>query len=158
MEELHQNEQYFFAEASLHELSRRLEGFDSVCCLCAPTLAQHLAAQGRSVVNLDIDRRFEQTPGFRYWDITKPQWLEQKFDVIFCDPPFFNVSFRQLVHALRMLAQNDHRQRMMVTYLDRRAEKLLQSFADFNLQATDYLLEYQTVENCDKNRIRLFSN
>lgn len=158
MEEIRANEQYFFADQSVHELGQRLSGFETICCLCAPTLARYLAECGRSVMNLDIDRRFESVPGFRYYDILKPEWLDQKPSVIFCDPPFFNVSFRQLVHAIRMLAHNDPNLPIMVTYLDRRAEKLLQAFAEFNLQAMDYLLTYETVEDCDKNRIRLFQN
>ncbi len=158
MKELHGNEQYFFDQATLDELGRRMQPFDSICCLCAPTLAAHLHASGKSVVSLDIDRRFEGTPGFRYFDILDPQWLGQSFDLIFCDPPFFNVSFRQLHAAIRTLAQNDFQQRIWLTYLDRRSEKLLNAFSDFQLRPSDFFPQYQTVEDCDKNRIRLFCN
>jgi hypothetical protein len=158
MQELHENEQYFFDQPTLMELERRLSGFDSICCLCAPTLAGHLAAAGMNVTNLDIDRRFEGTPGFRYFDLLEPQWLGENFDVIFCDPPFFNVSFRKLHTAIRTLAKNDFDTRVWLTYLDRRSVKLMDAFSDFKLQPTEYFPQYQTVEDCDKNRIRLFCN
>jgi len=42
--------------------------------------------------------------------------------------------------------------------LERRESKLLDAFSDFGLQPTDYFPQYQTVEDCDKNRIRLYAN
>ncbi len=55
---------------------------------------------------LDIDERFADVPGYRHFDITRPEWLGIEFGAILCDPPFFNVSFRQLGDALRTLACN----------------------------------------------------
>jgi hypothetical protein len=46
MYEKHENEQYFFDEATLEHLSAFVASWSSPCCLCAPMLGKHLEAQG----------------------------------------------------------------------------------------------------------------
>lgn len=157
-EERHENEQYFWTEASVSALADALMVFERPCCLCAPTLAEALEARGREVVLLDIDERFSQLSGFRHYDLTKPSYFEQSFDVIICDPPFFNCSLSQLFKALRLLAHFNMTTATIVSWLSRREGSLLQALRDFELQATELRPEYQTVAPGPKNDIQLYAN
>lgn len=158
MYELHENEQYFFDEATLARLSGFLLRFSAPCCLCAPLLGKRLAERGANMTVLDIDGRFSGVRGFRRWDIYRPEWLGAEFDLIVCDPPFFNVSLSQLFAALRMLSRNDFSQPLLVSYLKRRSEAILGAFAPFGLEPTGYLPSYQTVQPVERNEIEFFSN
>jgi 16S rRNA G966 N2-methylase RsmD len=162
MQELHENEQYFFTQETLEELATLLAPFENPCILCAPTLAQHMQCASKStkpVCVLDIDTRFDKLlPGFRHWNLYKPEHIDQRFDVIFCDPPFFNVSLSQLFAAIRMLANFDYQQSLMICYLTRREQNLLGTFARFHLQPTGIFPTYKTVQSVDRNGIQLYAN
>ena len=158
MYELHDNEQYFFDGPTLVELSTFLSRFGSICCVCAPLLGKRLVEMNANVRILDIDARFSHLNGFVKFDLNKPHWLGVGFDVIVCDPPFFNVSLSQLFAALRMLSMNSFVQPLMVSYLKRREDAILGTFARFDLVATGYQPRYQTVQECERNRIEFYSN
>ena len=102
--------------------------------------------------------RFADVAGFRKWDITRPPYLPQKFDLIVCDPPFFNVSLRELRQAIRVLSHFDASVPLMLSYPVRRKEALLRVFADFELEPTGFKPRYETVEECEKNDIEFFAN
>jgi hypothetical protein len=158
MNELHQNEQYFYDETTINQLAALLNNWTAPCCLCAPQVGQRLAQLQADVTILDIDQRFAQTPDFRSYDLTQPQWLDREFGIILCDPPFFNVSLTQLFHAIRLLSHFRFDQPLLISYLRRRADAILNTFAPFGLRLTDYRPGYQTVQPCDKNDIVFFSN
>jgi hypothetical protein len=158
MYELHENEQYFFAPETLARLTDFLTRFDRVCLLCAPLLGQTLAAQRRKVRILDIDDRFAAVPGFRRWDIHRPQPLDEAFDVILCDPPFFDVSLSRLFRAIRVLAQYRLDQPLLVSYLRRRRSAILGTFHPFGLEPTGFCPTYVTVQRNERNDIELFGN
>ena len=158
MYELHENEQYFFAEPTLAHLAGFLARFAATCCLCAPLLGRRLAEQGVAVTILDIDERFAAVRGFRCYNLYNPEWLDQEFDIIVCDPPFFNVSLSQLFAAIRLLSHNRFDQPLLISYLKRRSTAILGAFAPFGLQPTGYLPLYQTVQAVERNQIEFFSN
>ena len=158
MEERHENEQYFFEQDIVDQIADALEPFDSPCVLCAPMVGVELEDRGCSVVTLDIDDRFESLRSFTKWDLYRPQRIEAKFDVIFCDPPFFNASLSQLFKALRMLAHFDFGQKLALSYLKRREDAVLGTFAPFGLKPTGFCPEYQTVQKCDRNDIEVYAN
>jgi len=162
MQELHENEQYFFSEQSLQQFAALLEPFLNPCILCAPTLAQTLqkiAGSQKTICALDIDARFEKSlPGLRLWNLYKPTRIEETFDVIFCDPPFFNCSLSQLFSAIRLLSNFDYSQPIMICYLRRREQALLGTFAKFRIEPTGIFASYKTVQDCEKNQIQLYSN
>lgn len=162
MQELHENEQYFFSEQTLKQFSDLLEPFQNPCILCAPTLAQALqsnAGSNKNIRALDIDTRFEQSlPGFRLWNLYKPTRIDEQFDVIFCDPPFFNCSLSQLFSAFRLLSNFDYSQPIMICYLRRREQAVLGTFAKFHIQSTGIFASYKTVQNSGRNEIQLYSN
>lgn len=158
MHELHQNEQYFFDALTIQYLTGVLKQFDNICVLCAPMLGKALSETGSNVTILDIDDRFADAKGYLSWSIYKPQWINKTFDVIFCDPPFFNVSLSQLFKAIRMLSHNNFEQKLMICYLIRRSHAVTGSFYLFNLQPTGCHPSYVTVEQTEKNQIEIFSN
>lgn len=158
MRELHGHEQYFFDEQTLDHLSEFASSWDAPCCLCAPRLGQRLAERGVDVALLDIDKRFSTTPGYLHYDICRPEWLGREFDLIICDPPFFNVSLSRLFVAIRTLACNRFEQPLLVSYLQRRSSVMLSTFAPFHVRATGYCPSYQTVERVQKNKIEFYGN
>ncbi len=158
MLEVHANEQYFFDDATRALLVEWLQPFDSICVLCAPTLGAALIDSGKTPAILDIDERFAQLPGSIRWDINRPTHLPQRFDVIFCDPPFFNVSLRTLRSAIEMLAHYDTNQKLGMCYLLRRKAAVLKSFKAFGLRVTGKLMGYESVVTGVKNEIELLTN
>jgi len=158
MYELHQHEQYFFDRPTLEHLTRFLAPYPRVAVLCAPMLGRALAGAGREVRVLDIDDRFADVPGYRHWNIHRPEYLAEDFDVIVCDPPFFNVSLSRLFRAIRVLAQQRFDQPLMISYLQRRGEAVMGAFSPFGLQATGYSPGYVTVRPTEKNAVAFFAN
>ena len=158
MYELHENEQYFFSEGTIEVLAEFVSLWEKPCVLCAPLLGSHLANAGVTVTVLDIDRRFESVPGFVYYDVQRPRWLDETFDLIVCDPPFFNVSLSRLFAAIQQLSHNDFTQQIFVSYLQRRADAILGTFGPFGLEPTGYCPDYQTVKRVERNDIQFFSN
>ena len=157
-DERHEREQYFFRQGSAAALCYALADFESPCVLCAPLVGAELSRRRRGVRVLDIDTRFEQVPGFRRWDLHRPDYIGERFGVVFCDPPFFTVSLAQLFKAVRMLAGHDVATPVAITYLSRRADALMGTFAPFGLRPTGYRPEYMTVENDGRNTIEVFAN
>lgn len=158
LEERHEHEQYFFDDATVDAIADMLQPLGRVCILCAPNVGIELERRGCSPVVLDVDKRFSGLLGFREWDITRPTFVAEKFDVIFADPPFFNVSLSQLFAAVRMLSHHDFTQRLVIGYLTRRANAILSTFAPFGLRGTGFRPGYETVDNFERNEIELFAN
>ena len=158
MIEDHANEQYFFDDDTRAWLVEWLRPFDSICVLCAPTLGSALIDTGKTPTILDIDERFSYLAGYMKWDITRPANLQKHFDVIFCDPPFFNVSLRTLRAAIEMLAHYDPTQKLALCYLTRRKAAVLKSFNAFGLRETGKRMGYESVNPGAKNEIELLGN
>ena len=157
-DEHHHREQYFFDQKTLDELAAFVSTFDRPCCLCAPMLGRELHHRGRNVRVLDVDRRFADLPGFVEWDLYRPRHRDDEFDLIVCDPPFFNVSLSQLFTALRQLCHFDLTRKIMVSYPVRRARAIVGTFSPFNLTASGYKPGYLSVQQCEKNDIEFFAN
>jgi len=103
MYELHEQEQYFFDRPTLAHLSTFVARFPHPCCLCAPLLGKTLVDRGTQVTILDVDERFAALPGYRRYDLYRPEWLGEEFGLIICDPPFYKVSLSQLFSTIRTL-------------------------------------------------------
>jgi len=145
MHENHRREQYFWDGPTLAALAEALEPYSRPVLLCAPMLGQYLHEQGRTVVVLDTDRRFTELPGFRYWDIHRPEWLGFKPDLILCDPPFYSVKLDRLYRALMNLTGHDPCVPLTLSWLARRRHALLGTFARFDLQEVPFRPSYVTV-------------
>lgn len=157
-EEIHKNEQYFFDEATLHHMADFLSRFTNPCCLCAPLLGRELEQRGIDVTVLDVDMRFSDLKGFREYNICRPSHIGKEFDIIVCDPPFFNVSLSKLFHAIRMLAQFNYRQAVFVSYLSRRRFNIMGTFSPFNIRPTGFFPQYVSLQKREKNLIEFFGN
>ena len=158
MEEYHKNEQYFFNQATLENLESLTNEFENICCLCAPSFGKHLIEKDRQCATLDIDKRFETLEGFQYFDLSKAKWTDQQYDLIVCDPPFFNVSLRQLLQAIRVLSNYNPQQKLLICYLERRSRTFLEVFKEFGLEQTELYAGYQSVQPIEKNKIVFFGN
>ena len=157
--ENHAREQYFFAPETLDALVALARPYDAVCCLCCPTLGAALAEAGRpAAAVLDLDERFRAVPGFRRWDLARPEHLPQRFGLIVCDPPFFSVGLRQLAAAIRLLADHDPGQPLLVSYLVRRERQLLSALRTFDLHRTALVPRYPTVSDAERNRIAFWGS
>jgi hypothetical protein len=160
MYELHENEQYFFDPPALDRLVDFVVqgGFHSTCCLCCPLLGQELGQRGIATRILDMDSRFATVPGFRSYDLYRPAWTGETYDLIICDPPFFKVSLSQLFKAIRTLSRNDFSQPLLLCYLSRRGSNVQGTFGQFGLRASGIAPGYQTVQRTGRNDIEYFTN
>ena len=160
MNENHENEQYFFTEATVGYLSKLAMEFDNVCCICCPSVGKKLEELGANVTILDIDERFSNLSGFKYWDIKSPEYIPDEFDLIIMDPPFFNVSMREIRKSIQMLTHFDiNKNKLMITYLSRRENAFKTGMRPFVMVPMDYVPEYNTVDVTEyKNRIEFYVN
>jgi hypothetical protein len=158
MVELHENEQYFWTDETVADLAERTQKFELPCCLCTPLLGRELSRRGVRCRTLDMDERFGDVPGFEKFDLCRPKFRAEKFGVIVCDPPFWNVSLSQLFGTIRLLSQYDWQQPMAICYPTRRSKNLCATFAKFGLQATGIFPMYQTVQARETDRIEFFAN
>ena len=160
MYERHENEQYFFSDETVQHLADFIveSNFVLPCCLCCPLLGRELVQRGIETRILDVDERFADVAGFQTYDLYRPRWTGEKYGIIVCDPPFFKVSLAQLFGAIRVLAQHDFAQPLMLFYLSRRAANVTGTFAKFDLAATGWRPDYRTVQQAERNQIEAFSN
>ena len=107
---------------------------------------------------LDIDRRFADLPGFRFFDLQHPTWTGEDHGIILCDPPFFGVSLQALFKAIRGLAGFDLAKPLLLTYLRRRSGKVLEVFEPFVLRPTGFPPTYETVPKLGKFEVEFFGN
>ena len=158
VEERREHEQYFFDQATVQRLADFLEGYDHPLCLCAPLVGAELSRRGVPVRVLDIDRRFADLPGFRFFDLQHPRWVGEENGIVLCDPPFLGVSLSRLFKAVSMLAGYDFRHPLLLTYLRRRKEKLIEVFEPFALRPTGFLPAYETVPKLGKFEVEFYGN
>ena len=160
IEEKHENEQYFFTDDTVEYLTRVAMSFDKICCICCPSIGNRLEEMGTDVTILDIDERFSDLEGFKYWDIKSPKYISDEFDLIIMDPPFFNVSMREIRKAIQMLTHFDtNRTKVMISYLSRREKAFKVGMKPFVMEPMEYVPEYNTVDVTEpKNRIEFYVN
>lgn len=160
LEERHENEQYFFTEETIEYITQMAMNYAKVCCICCPSIGKRLEELGADVTILDIDERFNQLEGFRHWDIKKPVYISDKFDLIIMDPPFFNVSMREIRKAIQVLTHYDTTETtIMISYLTRREAAFKAGMKPFEMKSMNYIPEYNTVDVTDpKRRIEFYVN
>lgn len=156
--EIKENEQYFFDAPTVEHLADFAEMYEHPCILCAPTLGRELVRRGKTPAILDIDERFQATPGFRKFDIKRPVYTSEVYDIVIVDPPFFNVSLSQLFHALRVLTHYDFEHPVLVTYLARRAHAFKAAMKPFKFEEVGFAPQYESVVPGPKNDIVFFAN
>ena len=136
-------EQYFFTTNNINSFINIFnmtypdpaEIEEKVCLVWAPSLAKALYDEWDIKVTIcDIDKRFEHLPGFRYFDLKEPYDIPEKtFDLILIDPPFFSVTLEQQAKAMAVLAKDNFKWKLLISYPYRDESKLLYAFRDFGL-------------------------
>ena len=136
-------EQYFFTKENIQSFINVFmmtypepqEIEDKVCLVWAPSLAKALYEEYDIKVTIcDIDKRFEDLPGFKYFDLKDPYEIEGKdFDMILIDPPFFSVTLDEQAHAMSVLAKNNFNCKLMISFPHKDEKQVLKSFKNFKL-------------------------
>ena len=157
-------EQYFFTKNVISKLitsltmrySTQEELEEKVCLICAPSLSKAFHDQlGYNVACLDIDKRFEDLPGFIYFDLANPKdcqdprVLKNQFEIIIFDPPFFYLTLDQMAWAIKVVSSySTHFEQMKIgfSFMTRDVNQVKNSFRQFALEKTNLELEYATVK------------
>jgi 16S rRNA G966 N2-methylase RsmD len=144
----------------VNKLVESLKYTEDCCCLTTPSLGHGFHVTGREEVVLDIDRRFEYLPKFRYFDILSPVAdTNESFRIIIMDPPFFYISMAQIYAAVMCITNGSTTNtKLMIGFLRREERQLLEMFRDFNLKPTNFALEYATVKPNKWKNYTLYSN
>lgn len=158
MHEDHKREQYFFDPPTRRRLADIAEAHERPCCLCAPMIADELHLRRRPARVLDVDPRFAYLPGFVRWDIHRPVPLDERFDLIVCDPPFTRVSLAQLFAALRLLCHGDLATPILLCHLASRAADVCGALARFGMRPTEMEAGYVSVQPREENRVLVYAN
>jgi hypothetical protein len=153
----YEHSQYFFTGECVDYLVDKLDCFNNPCCIGTPRLAKGWFDRGRKVRLLDIDKRFSFLPGYKYYDITKPEVLNEKFDVIIMDPTF-KWGDGVLLKTINAISHHDHSQKVLLIYLSSRGTSILQTFKDYNLKPTGYYPKYSNVRGKGKKIVMCYSN
>ena len=167
--ERHDREQYFWNRETIDTFLTALQAWtlNRVCCLCTPTLAHVFWTEHqREEYCLDIDERFAYIPGWRYFDLLKPEEYvpseTEEIGVVVFDPPFFSIPVEQMKVAIeRVLGLHNESQRavkMIAGFRKRDSKKFLEVFAGFGLKRTKTVLGYVSIKTGKWANYTLFSN
>ncbi|KAG0561877.1 hypothetical protein M758_9G115500 [Ceratodon purpureus] len=160
--ERHDLEQYFWTTTTVSNLRRALSCDPNLCCLATPSLAHafHVEEPKQEVRLLDIDTRFSYLPGFRFWDIRRPEPLgeSETFRVVVFDPPFFYIPMAELYRAVLEVCKGDTKTKLLIGFLVREQASLLEVFKEFGLVRTKFVLEYAAVKSNKWRNYALYSN
>lgn len=151
-------EQYFWTKDTVERLMKSLEHVPDCCCLTTPSLGVGFHEIGRNELVLDIDTRFDYLPKFRYFDIRYPTQVNDDFRIIVMDPPFFYLPMETIKNAVLTITNGDTNVKIMIGFLKREEKSLLETFKEFNLKPTNFLLEYATVKPNKWKNYCLYSN
>jgi hypothetical protein len=152
-------EQYFFTENVLSSLVDALTYEDDILCLCTPAVADAFYRLKNRVVHcLDIDDRFSYLPGFVKYDILNPTEIELTPKVIIVDPPFFKMNLIDLYKCIDFLTKGDKTTKVLFAFVSREEKSLFHAFKTYNLKATKFKLEYQSVDPTKWSNYGLYSN
>lgn len=151
-------EQYFWTKDTVDRLLNSLRFTPDCCCLTTPSLGHGFYEIGRHELVLDIDTRFDYLPKFQYFDILCPSDINDDIHIIVMDPPFFYIPMEKLYEAVVKITKGDTKYKLMIGFLKREEKILLETFAKFKLQRTNFPLEYATAKPNKWKNYALYSN
>ncbi len=159
-EEQHAWEQFFWTKDTVDRLMKAcdLVYVEETCCFTTPSLAHAWHENGREEVLLDIDRRFEYLPKFRYFDARHPEQLEDNFRLIILDPPFFVTPIQQFREAVDVITKGDFNTKIIIGFLRREEKALMDAFKDYGIQPTSFELQYASIKPNKWKNFTLYSN
>ncbi len=148
--------QFFFTEETAKALVEKLDRFEHPCCLCTPSLGNEWHKKGKEVRVLDIDKRFDFLPGYRYYDLRKPEYLNETYDVIILDPIFFPPEF--LLRVINVLTRNNYNQRLLIVYKTSMEKHFLEVFEEYGVFPSNYYPDYPHVSEAGKKEFMFYAN
>ncbi len=86
---------------------------------------------------MDIDKRFDDLPGFIHFDLAKPKdcqdprVLKNQFEMIIFDPPFFYLTLDQMAWAIKVVSgYSPHFEQMKIgfSFMTRDVNQVKNSF------------------------------
>ncbi len=149
--------QYFFTEDCASDLVQKLDRFANPCCLCSPMIGKKWQEMGRIVHILDIDERLDFLPGFRKFDITRPEPLSDIFDVIIVDPPL-DLSLEVVLDAVNMVTRKKYDTKLAILHEAKTADCLLKHFEAYGLSPTYYNPVYCHVRKSARHQFMFYAN
>lgn len=156
MQEQTQFEQFFFNDATTDRLYHLAKRFSKPLFLCMPTLARKFENEGKACILLDHDRRFSNLKSFRYFDLFNPYYVEYKFDAIFADPPFSNITMDKFGRAVEVLNGFQKSDKFFICHMKDRESEIKETFSDFHICCYPTHLGYQSVSLETQRKIFLF--
>lgn len=159
VEENHNLEQFFYDDATTKRLLTIARRYERPVFMCNPSLAAAWEREvGTEYVLLDCDVRFKKLlKGFKAFNLRGPFFLLRfDYDVVFCDPPFANVSPAQVKTAIDMIAGTEKQKAadVYLAYNSDREEALLESFT--HLARMGRALGYKSVKEGMQEKIHLY--
>lgn len=160
MPEKHEYEQFFWTKNTVDKIAQACEFqyVEETCCLTTPSLAHKMHMEGRDEVLLDIDKRFDYLPKFKYYDVRKPYKLDETFRLLILDPPFFVVPIEDFRKAVDILTNNNYETKILIGFLKREEKRLIEAFRDYNIVRTTCELEYASIKPNKWKNFALYSN
>lgn len=160
----HRFEQFFYDESSTRRLLKVATSFERPLLVCNPSLA--VAAEERGDVDyllLDRDERFDFLKGYRRFDLAAPHLAPPSFryDAVFVDPPYANVTPAGLARCLAAVAPDAARARVpvYVGYNSEREDELVSAFREHYAGPPlerKWRLRYRTVPAETEEKIWLY--
>lgn len=153
-------EQFFWSKNVVDSIIHSIgcEYTEKICCFTTPSVAHQMHMNGQDEVLLDIDKRFEYLPKFKYYDAYDPKNLKEDFRLLIIDPPFFVIPIEQIKKAVDVITKNDYNTRILIAYIKRNEKRLRLAFKEYKLFPTSFPLEYISIKSNKWSNFVLYSN
>lgn len=156
----HALEQFFYDDETLARLMRLAKTHERPAFVCNPSLASAWEREvGTPYVLLDCDARWKaKLRGFRRFDLRAPFVVRFDYDVVFIDPPFANVSPKEVRRALTLIAGTEAQRRapVYIAFNGEREAELNEAFDGELQRVFGRALGYKSVKPEMQSKIQLF--
>ncbi|CAB9530917.1 Probable N6-adenine methyltransferase [Seminavis robusta] len=133
LKELHEYEQFFYDKVTCRQLYQLVDRYEKPLLVCNPSLAVQAEKNNRPYMLLDRDERFSFLSGYQRFDLTAPFLVTRyDYDAVFIDPPFANVTPKQLATCLKRMAptQSHAAVPVYIGYNAKRETELVRAFEE----------------------------
>ena len=84
--------------------------------------------------------------------------FENEFELILFDPPFFYITLEQMAHAISVVAGQNREMKLMMSFMIKDEKQVRSAFRQFQLERTNFELEYGTVKPNRWDNYGLYAN
>jgi hypothetical protein len=154
-------EQFFWTRETVENLIKSLQYIftEETCCMFTPSLAHAWHEEhDREETVLDIDKRFDYLPKFKYYDVRDPADIEGNFRLLVLDPPFFVVPIETIRDGVDKITNKDYSTKILIAFLKRAEFRLRTAFKNYNLVPTNFPLQYASIKPNKWSNFVLYSN